>query len=220
MPCARNAPMRGICSGHVRRRNTFGAIHRPKDFVNFLYSSERESKTLHSPRARAHSYQFAGGGITGCRVKTCCHGLGLLGLRSPPAHREQNHRIWSSPPRVCPISGQLLPSQHYSGHTQAGGNTPKHNQAIRPGTIRNPNISSPDDVKRKKDQPGCRWRKRFVGGGGSCVSGRRSDNVRSTSPTVGLISSVRLVKGSECKGRRAERMRDRWCEWGRGGRWG
>ena len=46
---AQNAPTRGICSGHIKGRSTFGAIHRPKDFVNFLYSSERESKTLHCP---------------------------------------------------------------------------------------------------------------------------------------------------------------------------
>ena len=28
---------------------TLGAMHRPKDLVNFLYSSERDSKTVHYP---------------------------------------------------------------------------------------------------------------------------------------------------------------------------
>jgi hypothetical protein len=70
-------------------------------------------------------------------------------------------------PSTCSISGRLLPLQYYS-------KTPKHNQALRPGTIRNANILSPLDVKRKKDQPGCRWRRGLlvVGGRASVVVAR------------------------------------------------
>ena len=87
-------------------------------------------------------------------------------------------------PSTCSISGRLLPLQYYSRQTQAGGKTPKHNQAIRTGTIRNANILSPLDVKRKKDQPGCRWRRGLL-----VVGGRASVVVARTTVSLELFRS-------------------------------
>ena len=61
----------------------------------FFIPQSGKAKHCIAPRVRAHSHQFAGGGFSRCRVKTCCHGLGWLGRRSPPASRERNHRNWS-----------------------------------------------------------------------------------------------------------------------------
>ena len=61
-------------------------------------------------------------------------------------------------------------------------------------------------------------RKGSVGGGASCVSGRRSDNVGSTGATLGLISSVQVRQGTRVQGATDKDDGEQWCEWGRGWR--
>ena len=65
------------------------------------------------------------------------------------------------------------------------------------------------DQRESGREPGCEGaygsEGESVGGGekerkGDQVSGRRSDNVRSTGPTVGLISSIRVRHGTRVQG--------------------
>ena len=107
----------------------------------------------------------------------------LVRFPPPSAHREWIIEIGPSPLYLFDL-WKTPPIQYYSRQLQAGARTPQHNQAIRQGTMRNANILSPLDVKRKEDQPGCRWRRGLL-----VVGGRASMVVARTTVSLELFRS-------------------------------
>ena len=171
---------------------------------------------MHWPPGSGPFNQFAGGGFSRCWV-TCWHGPGLLGLRPPPltvsgpsAHRERIIEIGRSPLylfdlwKTPPIAILLKDSQAQSG------TTPRHNQKCE-------HIIA-TRCKKEKRLTRVSLAKGVVGGGGSCVSGRRSDNgvARSTRGRAGGNQGARERTGVKARVGAGGRMSEEGNEGGKG----